>query len=104
MTNPNVDETLFGSSNTRRRDNGKEIGIVGKDTVYARKKMNRTASVPAAAGEAVIIASSELNRLRESAKLLTKEEEHAMNRQREQALEERAQKSKERKDKIKQIG
>jgi hypothetical protein len=95
-SNANVDETLFGDI--------KEIDIIGKDTVKVRKKMNRgSLSARAAAGEAVVIGASELSRLRQNAKLMTKEEELEIKKRQEEAYAERMQKSALRKEKIKQM-
>jgi len=104
-----VDETLFGNGGHRTRkhdgtfDDGKEIQVVGKDTVMVRKKMNRNPSVGAVRGEAVVIPASELNRLRENSKLMTKEEEIAAKQKAEEAYAERMQKSIARKERIKQM-
>mmetsp|Transcript_108612 Transcript_108612/g.242471 ORF Transcript_108612/g.242471 Transcript_108612/m.242471 type:complete len:523 (+) Transcript_108612:111-1679(+) len=106
-THADIDETLFGNGNQtdrggrHRRESEKEIQIVGKDTVQVRKKFNR--SVGGAKQDAVIIAASELNRLRDNAKLLTKEEEIEQKRRQEEAYAERMQKSIARKEKIRQM-
>jgi len=99
-----IDETLFGGmqNKTQRRDEGKEIHIVGKDTVQVRKKFNPSAK-EAVKQDAVVIAASELNRLRENAKLLTKEEEIEQKRREEEAYQERIEKSIARKEKIRQM-
>eukprot|EP00928_Gymnodinium_smaydae_P026276 TRINITY_DN2068_c0_g1_i3.p1 TRINITY_DN2068_c0_g1~~TRINITY_DN2068_c0_g1_i3.p1 ORF type:complete len:521 (+),score=169.91 TRINITY_DN2068_c0_g1_i3:147-1709(+) len=104
----NVDETLFGGGGHKTmqaRPNSREIQIVGKDTVQVRKRMDRSASsgALAAKGEAVVIAASELNRLRENARMLTKEEEIEQKRRQEEAYAERMQKSLARKEKIRQM-
>eukprot|EP00931_Biecheleriopsis_adriatica_P119808 TRINITY_DN949_c0_g1_i2.p1 TRINITY_DN949_c0_g1~~TRINITY_DN949_c0_g1_i2.p1 ORF type:complete len:566 (+),score=213.59 TRINITY_DN949_c0_g1_i2:145-1698(+) len=103
--NANVDETLFGSANrTRRADDDKEISIVGKDTVQVRKRYDRYNQAPKAKqGDAVVIAASELNRLRDRAKLMTKEEEMAERMREEDALAERQARSIARKEKIRQM-
>eukprot|EP00927_Polykrikos_kofoidii_P065028 TRINITY_DN60826_c0_g1_i1.p1 TRINITY_DN60826_c0_g1~~TRINITY_DN60826_c0_g1_i1.p1 ORF type:complete len:522 (-),score=180.02 TRINITY_DN60826_c0_g1_i1:74-1639(-) len=100
-----VDETLFGNGGHRpanRRDS-KEVSIIGKDTVKVRKRMDVPHSVGAAKGEAVVIAASELNRLRDNARLLTKEEEVEQKRRQDEVLAERMQKSVARKEKIRQM-
>merc|ERR1712039_344980 len=53
--------------------------------------------------DAVVIPASELNRLRDNAKLLTKEEEQEQKRRQEEAYAERMQKSIARKEKIRQM-
>jgi len=105
-----VDETLFGTgghqANRTRgggRDSGKEITIVGKDTVQVRKRMNANAGGANPKGEAIVIAASELNRLRENSKLLTKEEEKEQKMISEAAYAERMQKSVARKEKIRMM-
>merc|ERR1712190_644578 len=57
----------------------------------------------ASKADAVVIAASELNRLRDNAKLLTKEEELQQKRIQEAAYAERMQKSVARKEKIRQM-
>jgi len=103
-----VDETLFGShQQTHNYSSGraeKEILIVGKDTVQVRKKLER----PGAAAknpktDAVVIGASELNRLRDNARLLSKEEEIELKRRQNEAYAERMQKSVARKEKIRQM-
>eukprot|EP00928_Gymnodinium_smaydae_P026274 TRINITY_DN2068_c0_g1_i1.p1 TRINITY_DN2068_c0_g1~~TRINITY_DN2068_c0_g1_i1.p1 ORF type:complete len:521 (+),score=180.52 TRINITY_DN2068_c0_g1_i1:155-1717(+) len=104
----NVDETLFGGGGHKAmhtRPGSREIQIVGKDTVQVRKRMDKSGSAGALAakGEAVVIAASELSRLRENAKMLTKEEELELKRNQEEAYAERMQKSLARKEKIRQM-
>merc|ERR1712187_697618 len=79
----------------------KDIQIVGKDTVQVRKKYPGTSK--AAKQDVVVINASELNRLRDNAKLLTKEEEQEQKRRQEEAYAERMQKSIARKEKIRQM-
>lgn len=100
-----VDETLFGGNQTRKgmADTGKEVAIVGKDTVQVRKRFDRSASMGAAKTDAVVISASELNRLRDNARLLTKEEELELKRRQEEAYAERMKKSSARKEKIRQM-
>merc|ERR1719222_1155210 len=66
-----------------------------------RKKFTR--NVGGSKSEAVVIPASELNRLRDNAKLLTKEEELEQKRRQEEAYAERMQKSIARKEKIRQM-
>lgn len=101
--NANVDETLFGGGGhkPRGRNDGKQILIVGKDTVQVRKRVNH--SVGASKTEGVVIAASELNRLRDNAKLLTKEEEAEQKRIKDVEYGERMQKSVARKEKIRHM-
>jgi len=102
-----VDETLFGGANhsaARAHTKGKEVSIVGKDTVQVRKKFDRASSVGAPKQDAVIIPASELNRLRDNARLLTKEEELEQKRRQEELYTERMQKSRDRKERIRQMG
>lgn len=104
--NADIDETLFGSAGNRtnvRRDKGTEIQIVGKDTVQVRKKFDRTSNHGGGKQDAVVIAASELNRLRDNAKLLTKEEELEQKQRQEEAYAERMHKSVARKEKIRQM-
>mmetsp|Transcript_19404 Transcript_19404/g.53276 ORF Transcript_19404/g.53276 Transcript_19404/m.53276 type:complete len:523 (-) Transcript_19404:108-1676(-) len=100
-----IDETLFGGGGhqARSRHDSKEISIVGKDTVQVRKRMTHHNNANATKGDAVVIAASELNRLRDNAKLLTKEEEMEQKRRQEEAYAERMQKSVARKEKIRQM-
>jgi len=104
-----VDETLFGGNGTNNRNstaygnNNKEITIVGKDTVQVRKKFDKTNNQAGGKQDAVVIAVSELNRLRDNARLLTKEEELENKKRQEEAYAERMQKSVARKEKIRQL-
>merc|ERR1712187_713553 len=82
---------------------GKEIAIVGKDTVQVRKRIDRSNNAGTHKADAVVIAASELNRLRDNAKLLTKEEELEQKRIQEAAYAERMAKSVARKEKIRQM-
>lgn len=96
----NVDETLFGAKGTAaNRGNGKEITITGKDTVQVRYKNNRSSGAGGKA-DAVVIPASELNRLRENATLLSKEEQEQMKKRAEEAYNERMARSQARKEKI----
>lgn len=79
------------------------LGVVGKDTVQVRKKFDRTNQQAGGKQEAIVIAASELNRLRDNAKLLTKEEEMEQKQRQEVAYAERMQKSIARKEKIRQM-
>merc|ERR1712187_993958 len=102
----NVDETLFGAGGHQtqaRMHSGKEISITGKDTVMCRKRIDRMNNGGASKADAVVIAASELNRLRDNAKLLTKEEELEQKRIQEAAYAERMAKSVARKEKIRQM-
>lgn len=103
--NADVDETLFGNPNNRtaRRQDDKEIQIVGKDTVQVRKRFDRNAYNKNPKQDAVVIGASELNRLRDNARMLTKEEEIEQRKRDEEAYEERMQKSQARKEKIRQM-
>mmetsp|Transcript_50421 Transcript_50421/g.100308 ORF Transcript_50421/g.100308 Transcript_50421/m.100308 type:complete len:522 (-) Transcript_50421:104-1669(-) len=106
--NADIDETLFGGgghnkTNFNRAKNDKEIQIVGKDTVMVRKRFDRAASQGAGKQDAVVIAASELNRLRDNARLLSKEEELDQKQRQEEAYAERMQKSIARKEKIRQM-
>merc|ERR1719389_1277874 len=98
--NPSVDETLFGSKPKPKQTADCEIAIVGKDTVQVRK-LNKKAGQPAK-NDAVVIPASELNRLKDNATLLTKEEEQERKMRAAEAYEERMKKSKERKEKMMQ--
>lgn len=108
--NADVDETLFGGANAghnrtaprggRGGDGGKEVQIVGKDTVQVRNKFRGANRAPGGKADAVVIPASELNRLRENATLMTKEEELEHKRRQEEAYEERMEKSMARKEKI----
>eukprot|EP00435_Cladocopium_sp_Y103_P058947 s337_g20.t3 len=102
--NADVDETLFGSARDRtvRKEDEREVMIVGKDTVMVRKRYDRHAKA-SSKEQAVVIAASELNRLRENAKLLTKEEEIEQKEREAEALAERQAKSIARKEKIRQM-
>lgn len=84
-------------------DAGKEIDIVGQGTVQIRKRLDRSASLGAAKNDAVVIPASELNRLRNNSRLLTREEEMEQKRRQEEANLERMQKSHARKEKIRQM-
>jgi len=100
-----VDESLFGSKDktaARRGGSDKEIQIVGKDTVQVRKKFSRVAGA-GAAQDAIVIGASELDRLRNHAKLLTKEEELEQKKRADEAYAERMKKSIARKEKIRQL-
>jgi len=103
-SNSNVDETLFGTKNNRthRGGNDREIAIVGKDTVQVRKRHGRDAG-GAAKADAAVISASELNRLRENATLLTKEEEIELKERSEEAYAERMKLSRERKERMQQM-
>eukprot|EP00441_Pelagodinium_beii_P044038 CAMPEP_0197651360 /NCGR_PEP_ID=MMETSP1338-20131121/32189_1 /TAXON_ID=43686 ORGANISM="Pelagodinium beii, Strain RCC1491" /NCGR_SAMPLE_ID=MMETSP1338 /ASSEMBLY_ACC=CAM_ASM_000754 /LENGTH=191 /DNA_ID=CAMNT_0043225975 /DNA_START=101 /DNA_END=673 /DNA_ORIENTATION=+ len=102
--NADIDETLFGSAKTQRKHgDDKEISIVGKDTVQVRKRYDRHNQAKGPKQDAVIIAASELNRLRDAAKLMTKEEEYEQKMRDELAREERQAKSIARKEKIRQM-
>eukprot|EP00913_Durusdinium_trenchii_P015693 g14748.t1 len=85
---------------------GTEVMIVGKDTVMVRKKYDRHAKA-SMKDQAVVIAASELNRLRKNAKLVTKEEDNPeeieQKQREEEALAERQAKSIARKEKIRQM-
>ncbi|CAE8633663.1 unnamed protein product, partial [Polarella glacialis] len=102
--NADIDETLFGTAHnkTARREDEKEILIVGKDTVTVRKKYDRRGP-QAPKQDAVVIAASELNRLRDSARMLTKEEEIEQRRRAEEEYDDRVEKSNARKEKIRQM-
>merc|ERR1719161_2580265 len=80
----------------------KEIAIVGKDTVQVRK-LHKGKAGPAK-NDAVVIAASELNRLKDNATLLSKEEEQERKLRAEEAYAERMKKSKDRKEKMMQMG
>jgi len=102
--NANVDETLFGKGGHRALQNsGHSIIIVGKDTVQKKKLVNRAASAGALKTEAVVIAASELNRLRENSKLLTRDEEIEQKQIQQAGSQERMQKAVARKAKIMQM-
>jgi len=102
--NADIDETLFGSTKTQRKPmDDKEITIVGKDTVQVRKRYDRHSQAKGPKQDAVVIAASELNRLRDAAKLMTKEEEYEEKMRNEEALAERQAKSIARKEKIRQM-
>merc|ERR1712187_488485 len=66
-------------------------------------RIDRSSSAGAHKADAVVIAASELNRLRDNAKLLTKEEELEQKRIQEAAYAERMAKSVARKEKIRQM-
>jgi hypothetical protein len=106
--NADIDETLFGQKNsmaankTHMKANDKEVVVVMKDTVMVRKKANAGRNV-GAANDAVVISASELNRLRDNATMLTKEQEADQKMMQEAAYEERMQKSIARKNKILQM-
>mmetsp|Transcript_15984 Transcript_15984/g.42017 ORF Transcript_15984/g.42017 Transcript_15984/m.42017 type:complete len:526 (-) Transcript_15984:66-1643(-) len=107
--NADIDETLFGNGGAKNRtnlakDNGKEMIIVGKDTVMVRNKFRGAgAGHGGAKQDAVVIPASELNRLRDAATLMTKEEEMEHRCRQEEALQERLAKSQARKEKIRQM-
>jgi len=103
--NSSVDETLFGGNQTRLapRKDDKEIAIVGKDTVQVRKRFDQASRAGGVKTDAVVIPASELNRLRENATLLTKEQELEQKRRQEEAYAERMQKSAARKEKIRMM-
>ncbi|CAE7457112.1 CFAP45 [Symbiodinium sp. CCMP2592] len=86
-----------------KQGDGKEVMIVGKDTVMVRKRYDRHNAKANPKEQAVVIAASELNRLRENAKLLSKEEEIEQKKREEEALAERQAKSIARKEKIRQM-
>mmetsp|Transcript_27016 Transcript_27016/g.48116 ORF Transcript_27016/g.48116 Transcript_27016/m.48116 type:complete len:523 (-) Transcript_27016:142-1710(-) len=99
-----IDESLFGPNNrTARKGDEKEITIVGKDTVQVRKKYDPHSRNKAPKQDAVVIAASELNRLRDAAKMMSKEEEIEHRRRSEEEYDERMQKSQARKEKIRQM-
>ncbi|CAE7735955.1 CFAP45 [Symbiodinium sp. KB8] len=105
-TNADIDETLFGNAHNKtmpKQADGKEVMIVGKDTVMVRKRYDRHNAKANPKEQAVVIAASELNRLRENAKLLSKEEEIEQKKREEEALAERQAKSIARKEKIRQM-
>merc|ERR1719161_1973771 len=79
----------------------KEIAIVGKDTVQVRK-LNKGKAGPTK-NDAVVIPASELNRLKDNATLLSKEEEMERKMRAAEAYEERMKKSKDRKEKMMQM-
>merc|ERR1719161_3124480 len=79
----------------------KEIAIVGKDTVQVRK-LNKGKAGPTK-NDAVVIPASELNRLKDNATLLTKEEEQERKMRAAEAYEARMKKSKDRKEKMMQM-
>jgi len=97
------DENLFGNKTQHKRDDGREICIVGKDTVQIRRKYDRKIGGGAAQQEAVVIGASELNRLRDNAKLLSREEELELRKRQEAERDERMQKSIARKERIKML-
>mmetsp|Transcript_32711 Transcript_32711/g.97180 ORF Transcript_32711/g.97180 Transcript_32711/m.97180 type:complete len:526 (-) Transcript_32711:253-1830(-) len=100
--NADIDETLFGANNRTAKKSGddKETMIIGKDTVIVRKKHNPARNVGVANHDAVIIGASDLNRIRENAKLMTREEEMEQKQRQEEAYNERMHKSQARKEKI----
>eukprot|EP00913_Durusdinium_trenchii_P033264 g31141.t1 len=103
--NADVDETLFGADRTRKGEekDGKEVMIVGKDTVMVRKRYDRHAKA-SLKDQAVVIAASELNRLRQRAQRFRKNSEEIEQKQREEeALAERQAKSIARKERIRQM-
>mmetsp|Transcript_7369 Transcript_7369/g.16687 ORF Transcript_7369/g.16687 Transcript_7369/m.16687 type:complete len:525 (-) Transcript_7369:301-1875(-) len=105
--NADVDETLFGQTNLKNRTtpfraDGKEVEIVGKDTVMVRKRFD-AGNKAVGKQDAVTIPVSELNRLRENATLMTKDEEIEHKRRQEEAYAERMAKSMARKEKIRQM-
>jgi len=97
-----VDETLFGGGQ-RNKTSGRrathDVSIVGKDTVQVRKKFDPRAGA-VKASDAVVIAASDLERLRANATLLSKEQEREQKRRQEEAYAERMEKSAARKEKI----
>jgi len=102
--NADIDETLFGNGGAnktvmRKGGDEKETMIIGKDTVIVRKKVS---AGRAAAGhnDAVIIGASDLSRIRDNAKLMTREEETEQKMCAEDAHNARMQKSIARKEKI----
>merc|ERR1719207_246444 len=97
--NAHVDETLFGTKKPKQTADV-EIAIVGKDTVQVRKLGKKAGP---AKNDAVVIAASELNRLKDNATLLTKEEELERKMRAAEAYEERMRKSKDRKEKMMQM-
>lgn len=96
-----VDETLFGGRNhsaASAKYSGKEVAIVGKDTVQVRNKhRSQSLGVPTKS-DAVVISASALNRLRDNAMQLTKEQEVEMKKRAEEVYAERMKRSKERKE------
>jgi len=103
-----VDETLFGGTKSAIYAGlaGKEVAISGKDTVRVRNKFGRkggSASATDLKSDAVVISACELNQLRDSSRLLSKEEEQDLKQRSEQAYQERMVKSKARKEKIMQM-
>merc|ERR1719171_827108 len=98
----NVDETLFGPKAKRSAKSDTVFAIIGKDTVQVRKRVDHETS-GRKQDAAVMISASELNRLRDSAKMLTRDEEVEMKKRADEAYEERMKKSAERKERIKQM-
>merc|ERR1719420_1930994 len=99
--NAHVDETLFGSKPRAKASADVEIAIVGKDTVQVRK-LQKKGGQPVK-NDAVVIPASELNRLKDNATLLTKEEEMERKARAAQAYEERMKKSEDRTEKMMQM-
>mmetsp|Transcript_66551 Transcript_66551/g.152620 ORF Transcript_66551/g.152620 Transcript_66551/m.152620 type:complete len:523 (+) Transcript_66551:3-1571(+) len=104
----NVDETLFGAASLAQHagDRAKDVSIVGKDAVLAKKRPPPArGGYPTGGGQdaACVIGASELNRLRESAKMLSKEEEAAQKARQEAEFLEKAEKAAARKEKIRQL-
>mmetsp|Transcript_11473 Transcript_11473/g.16324 ORF Transcript_11473/g.16324 Transcript_11473/m.16324 type:complete len:224 (+) Transcript_11473:88-759(+) len=103
----NVDETLFGAANNSAKTAplaGKDVAIVGKDTVQVRHKFGKRAvSNSGVKSDVVVIAASELNRLRENATMLSRDQEIEAKARAEAEYEERMRKSKERKERMMQM-
>merc|ERR1719240_1292341 len=92
----NVDESLFGNAGAARRVE-QEIAIVGKDTVQVRKK---TSAKQGGNSDAVVIAATEMLRMRNNATMMTKQEEEEIKRSAQADAEARQAKAKERKERM----
>eukprot|EP00747_Dinoflagellata_sp_TGD_P162038 gnl/TRDRNA2_/TRDRNA2_179192_c0_seq1.p1 gnl/TRDRNA2_/TRDRNA2_179192_c0~~gnl/TRDRNA2_/TRDRNA2_179192_c0_seq1.p1 ORF type:complete len:519 (+),score=219.78 gnl/TRDRNA2_/TRDRNA2_179192_c0_seq1:105-1661(+) len=100
----NIDESLFGNNDTKRPSNSKDIAVIGKDQLQAPGAGGRGgAKGKESKSDAIVIPASELNRLRDNATMLTKEEELAIKRRQEAVYAERMAKSQARKEKMMQM-
>jgi len=97
-----VDESLFGDANKTHLP--APPGAASPEiAAKARKKGVPPGASPKGSEMAVVIGASELNRLRENARMLTKEEEIAERARQAEAYAERMQKSAARKEKIQRM-
>ncbi|CAD7972667.1 unnamed protein product [Amoebophrya sp. A25] len=99
--NTGVDESLFGAKKTSKKPLS-DVLIVGKDTIQKDRRMQTQAATATVDSSmlATVIAASDLNRIKDSTKLVSKASEAAQKRIAGAAKAEKEAKSKARKEKM----